>query len=108
MRGRVRAMTTLLAPALSLGVLAAAWSAGFFGSWSFTVMPGLAAVGPEAPVGAMRAIGANIAGPFFAFVLFGPGVLAALAAALAFAAGRGMVAVCALAPRPSTAPACWA
>ena len=103
-------MTTLMAAALSLGLLAAAWSAGFFWSWSFAVMPGLGAAGPEAAVEAMRAVNANIAGPFFAFVLFGPVVLAALAVALAFAAGRGGARRrCARSrPRPSTGRACWA
>lgn len=86
-------MTVLLAAALSLGLLAAAWSAGFFWSWSFTVMPGLAAARPEAAVEAMRAVNANITGPFFAFVFFGPAVFAALAAALAFAAGWDAAAV---------------
>ena len=63
------------------------WSAGFFWTWSFTVMPGFAAAPPEAAVAAMRAVNANIVGPGFAFVFFGPAVLAALSAALAFAAG---------------------
>jgi uncharacterized membrane protein len=82
-------MTAALAAAFALGLLASAWSAGFFWSWSFTVMPGLAASPPEAAAAAMRAVNANIAGPGFAFVFFGPAVLAALAAALAFAAGAG-------------------
>lgn len=90
-------MTLLLAAALSLGLLAAAWSAGFFWSWSFTVMPGFAAARPEAAAEAMRAVNANITGPFFAFVFFGPGLLAAVAALLAFATGRGATASWALA-----------
>ena len=65
------------------------WSARFFGAWSFTVMPGLAAAPPEAAVAAMRAVNANIVGPGFAFVFFGPAVLAAASAVLAFAAGAG-------------------
>ncbi|GAA0580041.1 hypothetical protein GCM10009416_18080 [Craurococcus roseus] len=90
-------MTVLLAAALPLGLLAAAWSAGFFWSWSFTVMLGLSAARPEAAVEAMRAVNANITGPSFAFVFFGPAVFAALAAALAFAAGWGAAASWALA-----------
>ncbi|MBD0274988.1 MAG: DUF1772 domain-containing protein [Acetobacteraceae bacterium] len=80
-------MALMLAVALTLGLLAAGWSAGFFWAWSFTVMPGFAAAAPEAAVSAMRAVNANIVGPGFAFVFFGPAVLAALSAALAFAAG---------------------
>src|ERR687894_2779796 len=80
-------MATTLAVALALGLLAAAWSAGFFWAWSFTVMPGFAAAPPEAAAAAMRAVNANIAGPGFAFVFFGPVVFAALSAVLAFAAG---------------------
>ena len=60
-------------------------------------MPGLAAAPSEAAVAAMRAVNANIAGPGFAFVFFGPGVFAALAAALAFAAGLNSAALPALA-----------
>jgi len=90
-------MATMLAGALGLGLLAAAWSAGFFWTWSFTVMPGFAAAPPEAAVAAMRAVNANIVGPGFAFVFFGPAALAALSAALAFAAGAGAAAWAALA-----------
>ena len=55
-------------------------------------MPGFAAAPPEAAVAAMRAVNANILGPGFAFVFFGPAILAALSAALAFAAGLGTAA----------------
>jgi uncharacterized membrane protein len=90
-------MATMLTAALALGLLAAGWSAGFFWAWSFTVMPGFAAAAPEAAVAAMRAVNANIAGPGFAFVFFGPAALAALSAALAFAAGAGAAGWAALA-----------
>jgi uncharacterized membrane protein len=89
-------MATVLAATLALGLLASAWSAGFFWTWSFTVMPGFAAAPPEAAVAAMRAVNANIVGPGFAFVFFGPAVLAALSAALAFVAGLNSVALAAL------------
>jgi uncharacterized membrane protein len=89
-------MATVLAATLALGLLASAWSAGFFWTWSFTVMPGFAAPPPEAAVAAMRAVNANIVGPGFAFVFFGPAVLAALSAALAFVAGLNSVALTAL------------
>jgi uncharacterized membrane protein len=82
----------MLAATLALGLLAAAWSAGFFWAWSFTVMPGFAAAPPEAAIAAMRAVNASIAGPGFAFVFFGPAVFAALSAALAFAAGSSAAA----------------
>ena len=90
-------MAAMLAAALALGLLAAAWSAGFFWAWSFTMMPGFAAAPPEAAVASMRAVNANIAGPGFAFVFFGPALFAALSAALAFAAGSGAAARAALA-----------
>jgi uncharacterized membrane protein len=74
-------MVSGLAAALALGLLAAAWSAGFFWAWFFTVMPGLSAAPPEAAIGAMRAANASIRGAGFAFVFFGPGLFAALALA---------------------------
>ncbi len=80
-------MVSGLAAALALGLLAAAWSAGFFWTWSFMVMPGLSAAPPEAAIGAMRAANASIRGAGFAFVFFGPGLFAALSGALALAAG---------------------
>jgi uncharacterized membrane protein len=82
----------MLAATLALRLLAAAWSAGFFWAWSFTVMPGFAAAPPEAAIAAMRAVNASIAGPGLAFVFFGPAVFAALSAALAFAAGSSAAA----------------
>jgi uncharacterized membrane protein len=89
-------MATALFAALAAGLLASAWSAGFFWAWSFTVMPGFAAAPPEAAVAAMRAVNATIVGPGFAFVFFGPAILAALSAALAFAAGLSTTAWAAL------------
>lgn len=80
-------MAAVLAGALALGLLAAGWSAGFFWTWSFAVMPGLAAAGPDAAVAAMRATNAGIRTPGFAFVFFGPAPLALLAAAAAFLLG---------------------
>jgi uncharacterized membrane protein len=81
----------LLLATLALGLLAAAWSAGFFWTWSFTVMPGLGRAPAEAAIAAMRATNAGIATPGFAFVFFGPAVLALLAAALGFLSGRAAV-----------------
>jgi uncharacterized membrane protein len=90
-------MPVALHAALALALLAAAWSAGFFWAWSFTVMPSFAAAPPEAAIAAMRAVNANIVGPGFAFVFFGPALLAALCCALAFAAGANAAALSALA-----------
>lgn len=72
-------MVLLLNVALALGLLAAAWSAGFFWTWSFTVMPGLGVAAPEA----MGAVNANARSAGFAFVFFGPPLFAALAGGLA-------------------------
>jgi uncharacterized membrane protein len=83
----------LLVAALAPGILAAAWSAGFFWTWSFTVMPGLGAATPEAAIEAMRRVNEGIRTPGFAFVLFGPAVFAGLATAGAFGAGRRDVAL---------------
>ena len=41
-------MPPMLIAALALGLLAAAWSAGFLRAWSFTVVPGLSAAPPDA------------------------------------------------------------
>jgi uncharacterized membrane protein len=90
-------MAPILAAALALGLLVSAWSAGFFWSWSFAVMPGFAVSPPEAAVAAMRAANANIVGAGFAFVFFGPALLAALSFALAFASGLNGTALAALA-----------
>ena len=87
----------MLAAALTLGLLATGYSAGFFRAWSFTVMPGLAAAAPEGAIAAMRAVNASIAGPGFAFVFFGPVAPAALSAALAFDSGVGAAGWAALA-----------
>lgn len=81
-------MRIALSATLALALLAVAWSAGFFWTWSFTVMPGLATAPPEAAIAAMRAVNANVRSAAFAFVFFGPALLAALVAALAFAAQR--------------------
>jgi uncharacterized membrane protein len=89
-------MLPMLIAVLALGLLAAAWSAGFFWSWSFTVMPGLGAAPAEAAIAAMRAANAGIRTPGFAFVFFGPALLAPIAAGLGFAAGFRTAALYAL------------
>lgn len=89
-------MLPMLIAAFALGLLAAAWSAGFFWSWSFTVMPGLAAAPAEAAIAAMRAVNANIRTPGFLFVFLGPAPLALLAGVLGFATGLRTAALLAL------------
>ncbi|MBU8542312.1 MULTISPECIES: anthrone oxygenase family protein [Roseomonadaceae] len=66
-----------------LGLLASAWSSGFFWTWSFTVMPGLAEAPPEVAIAAMNAVNGAIRTPSFGFVFFGPLLLAGLLAAAA-------------------------
>ncbi|NKC31703.1 anthrone oxygenase family protein [Falsiroseomonas selenitidurans] len=80
-------MPILAAILLGLAVLSAGWSAGFFWSWSFTVMPGLSAAAPLTAVEAMRAANAGIRTAFFAFVFFGPLPLALAAGAAQVALG---------------------
>ncbi len=87
----------MLTLVLALAVLAAAWSAGFFWTWSFTVMPGLASAPPEAAIAAMRAVNEGIRTAGFAFVFFGPALLAALAGGLGLAWDRPVTAWLALA-----------
>lgn len=89
-------MQLALLAALALGLLASAWSAGFFWSWSFTVMPGLDRAPAEAAIAAMNSVNEGIRTAGFAFVFFGPPPLAALAAALAFAGGLRGAALLAL------------
>jgi uncharacterized membrane protein len=80
----MKAHTALVA----LAILASAWSAGFFWTWSFSVMPGLSAAPPHVAIEAMRAANANIRTVFFAFVFFGPLPLSILAGAAAWFAGE--------------------
>jgi uncharacterized membrane protein len=90
-------MQFALAAVLALGLLASAWSAGFFWSWSFTVMPGLDRAPAETAIVAMNRVNEGIRTAGFAFVFFGPLPLAALTAATAFTAGSGTAALLALA-----------
>jgi uncharacterized membrane protein len=68
---------------LVLGVLATALIAGFFYSYSISVMPGLGVSDPLAATLAMRGINAVIRTPAFAFSFFG---------ALAFPVAAGLLA----------------
>lgn len=54
------------------GLLTSALSAGFFYTYSFSVIPGLAAADPTSAIRAMQGINAVIRTPTFAFVFFGP------------------------------------
>ncbi len=55
----------------SLALLASALAAGFFYTWSATVIPGLSAGDPVAAIGSMNSINAAIRTPVFAFSFFG-------------------------------------
>jgi uncharacterized membrane protein len=65
-----------------VGLLACALSAGFFYTYSISVMPGLAAADPLSAIRAMQGINAVIRTPVFAFAFFGA-LLFPVAAALA-------------------------
>ena len=69
------------------GLLASALSAGFFYTYSISVMPGLAATDPSSAIRAMQGINAVIRTPVFAFAFFGS-LLFPLAVALAAWMGR--------------------
>ncbi len=69
------------------GLLASALSAGFFYTYSVSVMPGLAAADPSSAIRAMQGINAVIRTPTFAFAFFGA-LLFPLAASLAAWIGR--------------------
>jgi uncharacterized membrane protein len=69
------------------GLLASALSAGFFYTYSISVMPGLAAADPSSAIRAMQGINAVIRTPTFAFAFFGA-LLFPLAASLAAWIGR--------------------
>ena len=56
---------------LVAGLLASALSAGFFYTYSISVMPGLAADDPQSAIRAMQGINAVIRTPVFAFAFFG-------------------------------------
>ncbi len=95
-------MTLFRTAVLWLAFLASGWAAGFFWTYSFSVMPGLALAPPEAAMASMQGINAAVRNPFFAFVFFGalalplaawamdargPAGRRALAAGLVYAAG---------------------
>lgn len=74
-------MTTLRLILLAVALVLTGLSAGFFYTWSFTVMRGLDAATPTAAVDAMNAVNAEIATPWFLPIFFGPLVVGLLAAA---------------------------
>jgi uncharacterized membrane protein len=75
-------MTLARRTLLSLALLASALIAGFFYTYSISVMPGLAAAEPAAAIQAMQGINATIRTPIFAFAFFGAFGFTLLAAAL--------------------------
>lgn len=90
----MRLSTVILFCALVLTGL----DAGFFYTWSFTVMQGLDAASPAAAVEAMNAVNANIRNGWFAAIFFGaPAVTLLAAIALAIAGRRQRAVLAALA-----------
>ena len=71
-----------------LALLAAALSAGFFYTYSISVMPGLTATEPASSIRVMQSINAGVRTPLFAFAFFGALVLPLLAAFAARSAGH--------------------
>lgn len=90
-------MTIGLRVLLALALLASALGAGFFYTYSISVMPGLAAADPAAAIRAMQGINATIRTAVFAFAFFGALALPLAAAAAGLAAGHRDVALLALA-----------
>lgn len=67
---------------LLLAAVLAGLHAGFFFTWSFSVMNGLDAAAPGTAIAAMQAMNANIRNAPFGMVFFGAPVVALAAAAL--------------------------
>jgi uncharacterized membrane protein len=81
---------------LLVGLLASALSAGFFYSYSISVMPGLSAADPQSAIRAMQGINREIRTPVFAFAFFGALVFPLAAALLAWLGRDRRVAALAL------------
>lgn len=75
---------------LLTAILLAGLHAGFFFTWSFTVMNGLDAAAPETAVAAMQSMNANIRNAPFGIVFFGGPATAFLAAVAMLMSRRGM------------------
>src|SRR5688500_798022 len=78
---------------LIVGLWASALSAGFFYTYSISVMPGLAAAEPLSAIRAMQGINAEIRTLVFAFAFFGALLFPLAAALLAWRARDRRVAV---------------
>lgn len=81
---------------LAFWLLASAWSAGFFYTYSISVMPGLTATDSLSAIRAMQGINAVINTPAFAFSFFGALVLPLALASFAWLARQKYVAFVAL------------
>lgn len=90
-------MVPLATALLVAATVLAALSAGFFYTWSFTVMRGLDAAGGASAIAAMNGVNSTIQNAWFAPVFFGPALLTAASAAALFIAGRPLAASLALA-----------
>lgn len=82
---------------LLTAVLLAGLHAGFFFTWSFTVMNGLDAGSPGAAIAAMQSMNANIRNAPFGVVFFGAPIVALFATFVMMASRRGMPAALTLA-----------
>lgn len=76
-----------------LSVLVSGGVFGFFYTWSFVVIRGLGLAEPRGAITTMQAINANIVEGWFAVLFFGTPVITALAAVVAWYAGRRDTAV---------------
>ena len=86
-------MTSVRHALMLAGLWALALSAGFFYTYSFSVMPGLAAADPASAIHAMQGINAVIRTPTFAFVFFGPLLFPIASAIVAWLVGDRRVGV---------------
>ncbi|WP_417513013.1 DUF1772 domain-containing protein [Minwuia sp.] len=77
----------LSALCLLASVLLAGLHAGFFFTWSFTVMNGLDAASPDVAIAAMQSVNANIRNVPFGIVFFGAPLAALVTTIIVFAFG---------------------
>ena len=76
--------------AVLIALVLSGLEAGFFYTWSFTIMNGFDAADPAVAIQAMQAINANIRNPWFGAVFFGMPLIILIAAISLICAGRRM------------------
>lgn len=89
-------MPTAKLSLLAITLVLTGLSAGFFFTWSFTVMRGLDAAPPDAAIAAMNAVNGNIRSAWFAAIFFGPALLGVIATVLFLADRVDAAALCVL------------